>query len=236
MYARTVGSEELSFGVSGMLWRDNLIMYDRQTDSWWAQGSGQAVHGPKRGARLEQVASDMMSWKQWRTLYPHTVVLAPEGARSLPGRDVYASYHRGRSIGVTGRTRSAGALDAKAQVLGFRLGRDAFALDLAELRDDSLLSVAAGGTPVIIVAAPDGSTARVFHAAGHRFTSAGLEQGRLVMTDEETGSRWDGFEGRATMGPLAGKQLEPVVAHLSYWFSWHSFFPDSVVLKRERAR
>lgn len=231
-----VGGEELSFGVSGMLWRDNLIMYDRQTDSWWAQGSGQAVHGPKRGARLEQVASDMMSWKQWRTLHPHTLVLAPEGARSLPGRDVYASYHRSRSIGVTGRTRSAGALDAKAQVLGFRLGRDAFALDLAEIARDPLLSTVAGGTPVVIVAAPDRSTARAFHTTGHRFTAAGLDQGRLVMTDEKTQSRWDAFEGRATTGPLAGQQLEPVVAHLSYWFSWHSFFPDSVVLRRELPR
>lgn len=232
MYARTVGGDELSFGVSGMLWRDNLIMYDRQTDSWWAQGSGEAIRGPKRGTRLEQVASDMMTWKQWRALHPNTLVLAPPGGSGGRGRDAYASYHRSRSIGVTGRTRSAGALDAKAQVLGFRLGRDAFAVDLEVLATNPVLQEDAGGTSVVVVASPDRSTARAFLAGSHVFRNARTEQGRILMTDEKTGSQWDAFAGQATAGPLAGQQLEPVVAHLSYWFSWHSFFPDSVVLKR----
>jgi hypothetical protein len=231
VYARTVGGEELSFGVSGMLWRDNLVMYDRQTDSWWAQGSGQAIRGPKRGAQLEQVASDMMTWKEWRTLHPNTRVLAPPRGRGGTGRDAYASYHRSRSIGVTGRTRSAGALDAKAQVLGFRLGRGAFAVALDALAGDPVLQADAGGTPVVVVASPDGSSARAFEAGRHTFRNVRAEAEGVMMTDENTGSQWDAFAGRAVSGPLAGQQLDPIVAHLSYWFSWHSFFPDSTLLK-----
>ncbi len=230
MYARTVDGDELSFGVSGMLWRDNLVMYDRQTDSWWAQGSGRAIRGPKRGTQLEQVVSDMMTWKEWRALHPRTRVLAPEATRDRAGRDVYASYHRSGSIGVTGRTRSAGALDAKAQVLGFRLGRDSFAVDTERLTRDPVMQTDAGGTPVVVVASPDRSSARAFVAGGHTFRDVREDAGRVLMTDEQTGSQWDAFAGRAVSGSLAGQQLEPVVAHLSYWFSWHSFFPDSVVL------
>lgn len=234
MYARTVDGEELSFGVSGMLWRDNLVMYDRQSESWWAQGSGQAIRGPRRGTQLEQVASDMMTWKEWRTLHPRTRVLAPEVTRDRTGRDVYASYHRSRSIGVTGRTRSAGALDAKAQVLGFRIGRDSFAVETGRLARDPVMQAEAGDTPVVVVASPDRSSARAFVAAGHTFRDVREEAGRVRMTDEKTGSHWDAFAGRAVSGPLAGQQLESVVAHLSYWFSWHSFFPESVVLTPSR--
>lgn len=57
-----------------------------------------------------------------------------------------------------------------------------------------------------------------------------LQTVRYQMRDRETGSLWDGFEGRATSGALEGQRLQGVTAHLSYWFSWHSFFPDTTVL------
>ncbi len=63
MYARNNGDTELTFGVSGRLWRENLIMYDRQTDSWWAQAYGRAVQGPMKDTELEMYPSTMMTWK-----------------------------------------------------------------------------------------------------------------------------------------------------------------------------
>ena len=230
MYARTVGSEDLSFGVSGMLWRDNLVMYDRQTDSWWAQATGMAIHGPKTGASLTQLPSDMMEWKRWRATYPDTVVLVDSGGGNRPAQDRYASYHRGGSIGVTGRTRGGGALDAKARILGFRLDGGAFAMSLDAPGQGVVLSTQAAGQALVVVATPDRTAARVFLAGGHAFSEDGVEGDRTLMKDRATGSRWDGFDGRALSGPLAGLRLEPVTAHQSYWFSWYSFFPDTVVL------
>jgi hypothetical protein len=170
VYARTVGGEELTFGVSGMLWHDNLVMYDRQTDSWWGQADGRAIHGPKRGAFLDQVASHMMTWKQWRTLYPRTRVLFTGASGAV--RDTYASYHRSRSFGVTGRTRSSGALDPK-RLVGFRLNRGAFAVPLDTVTKAGVLQVSADGRSIVLVAPPDGTGARSFIAGNYRFLRAG---------------------------------------------------------------
>lgn len=228
MYARSVGGEELSFGVSGMLWRDNLVMYDRQTDSWWAQADGRAIRGPKTGTRLEQIPSDMMTWKQWRALHPGTQVLSTGQSRA--GRDVYASYHRSRDVGVTGRTRRGGALDAKRLVVGFRIDRGAFAVPRDVVTTKRVLQVSGAGRPVLLVTLPDGSSARVFLAGKDTFEPAGERDGRVLVRDKATGSIWDGFEGRALSGPRQNERLDVITAHVSYWFSWFSFFPDTTVL------
>lgn len=112
MYARTVGSRELTFGVSGMLWRENLVMYDRQTDSWWAQAMGEAIHGELKGTSLEIFPSQMMTWKEWRARHPDTLVLQkPSGNRAM--RDSYATYHASDRIGVTGFTRQRAAVSIR---------------------------------------------------------------------------------------------------------------------------
>lgn len=229
MYARTVSGEELSFGVSGMLWRDNLVMYDRQSESWWAQADGRAIHGPKKGAVLEQVPSDMMTWTQWRALHPHTRVLAADPTRA--GRDAYARYHSGKDVGVTGRTRTGGALEPKRLVVGFRQGRGAFAVPLDDIAGAGVMQIAAEGRDIVLVAVADGSTARAFLAGSHTFEPAGERDGRRLLRDTATGSSWDGFDGVALSGALRGKRLEPLTAHVSYWFSWFSFFPDATVLR-----
>ncbi len=106
-YARHDGDQELTFGVSGYLWRENLVMYDRQTDSYWSQAFGQAIRGLKTGSRLMTYPSDMMTWGQWRTLHPETLVLSKRVSGRLEGmRDVYWSYHRSGDVGVTGRLRA----------------------------------------------------------------------------------------------------------------------------------
>jgi hypothetical protein len=228
VYARTVGREELTFGVSGMLWRDNLVMYDRQTDSWWAQAEGRAIQGPKRGARLEQVPSDMMSWEQWRTLHPRTRVLFTGASGAV--RDTYASYHRSRALGVTRRTKSGGSLDPKRLVVGFRLDRDAFAVPLDAVTKADVLQVRAAVRSVVLVALADGSGVRAFLAGKDTFERTGKRDGRILLRDQATSSTWDGFEGRAISGPRENDRLVAVTAHVSYWFSWFSFFPESTVL------
>lgn len=233
MYARTVSGRDLTFGVSGMLWRDNLVMYDRQTDSWWAQATGTAIAGPLKGQVLTMLASDMMTWKQWRSLHPDTGVLSKLTAAGIAGTsDRYEGYHARGGIGVTGRTKSAGALDPKARVLGFRVGGRPYAAALDDLKSNPVLHVEAAPGGVIVVATPDRSGAKVFGAGGRHFESAGTEKDRTMMRDRETGSRWDGYEGLAVSGPLEGQRLSATQAFVSYWFSWRSFFPDSEIARR----
>lgn len=228
MYARTIGDRTLTFGVSGMLWRDNLVMYDRQTESWWAQATGQAINGPLKSGVLTTVSSEMMTWKQWRELHPATRVLVGTGRAS---RDQYGSYHTSDRIGVTGRTRFSGVLDPKARVLGFRTEAWAAAVFLDALKKTPVRDIEVGPDRFVVVALPDRSTGKVFMAGAHEFSVSREEGGRVWLKDAKTSSEWDGYSGRATSGPLVGQSLTEVPAYLAYWFSWRSFFPESQVVR-----
>jgi hypothetical protein len=235
VYARTVGSRELTFGVSGMLWRENLVMYDRLTDSWWAQALGLAIHGEYEGTELEMYPSHMMTWTEWVKLHPDTLVLAkPPGGRGAARsmRDGYARYHSSENIGVTGYTRFTGRdVDAKAIVLGFRIDDLGFAVMQDQFDDVSAFVADAADTQVVIAATPDRSGFRVFRAGGQRF-EASTRGAATTLVDRATGSEWDPFEGRAVRGALAGRQLEEIPSTLSYWFAWRAFFPTATFLTR----
>ena len=138
VYDRRVGDRVLSFGVSGMLWRENLVMYDRDTDSWWSQATGKAIRGHFEGKALTMLAATMTTWQDWLTRHPDTLVLSKITVDGLAGRsDAYADYHASRSLGVTGRLRrtNASGLDDKARVLGFRLDGRPFVVSLEVLAD-----------------------------------------------------------------------------------------------------
>ena len=125
-----------NFGVSGMLWRENLIMYDRETDSWWAQASGKAIQGELEGSSLTMMVSYMMTWREWHARHPDTLVLSKVATGRLRGTsDNYAvRYHGTGNIGVTGRTRARPSdIEAKERMAGFLFDGLAYAVKLDDL-------------------------------------------------------------------------------------------------------
>ncbi len=76
MYVRPAeAGVPLSFGVSGKLWREALVMYDRQTRSLWSQRRHRAIAGPLTGRTLEVVPSRITTWGDWKARHPRTTVL-----------------------------------------------------------------------------------------------------------------------------------------------------------------
>ena len=75
MYAREIDGEEHTFGVSGKLIMNALVMYDHQTRSLWSQFLGQAVEGPQQGVKLDFVPVVHTRWSLWRDAHPDTLVL-----------------------------------------------------------------------------------------------------------------------------------------------------------------
>jgi thiol-disulfide isomerase/thioredoxin len=71
-----VDGKTLEFGVSGRLYKSDLVMYDRQTASFWSQIEGRAIIGPLAGQRLEYVPTEMMTWQKWQERYSIAWVLA----------------------------------------------------------------------------------------------------------------------------------------------------------------
>lgn len=169
MYVRQINDQTLTLGVSGRLWRENLVMYDRQTNSWWAQATGSAIDGKFKGAALKMYPGfSMMTWKEWRTEHPNTLVLSKRTRRGLEGMSMgYTDYHRSSRIGVTGRLRfNDKQLPAKARVLGFRVAERAYAVDLAALaRNGSMTTTLSDGRKLTVAPTRDGVGGSVFLAS-----------------------------------------------------------------------
>ncbi len=70
--------EDWQFGVSGLLYNNNLLMFDRQTESLWSQLLGRAVSGPAVGQQLERVACVATTWGEWSERYPQSLVLTTQ--------------------------------------------------------------------------------------------------------------------------------------------------------------
>lgn len=97
MYSRNVDGRELTFGVSGLLYKANVLMYDRQTESLWSQVRRESVAGPMTGVRLKTLASTLTTWGKWRKKHPGTQVLSLDTGHSRDySRDPYASYYQNR--------------------------------------------------------------------------------------------------------------------------------------------
>lgn len=92
IFDRRLGGEVFSFGVSGKLRHSDMIMYDRETESWWQQALGEGVVGQMTGKRLVQLPGWMDSWGAFLARNPEGLVMdEPDWARSY-GRNPYAGY------------------------------------------------------------------------------------------------------------------------------------------------
>jgi hypothetical protein len=93
VFDRRVGGVERRFGVSGLLFRSDLLMFDRESESLWSQISAEAVTGPALKQRLTLLRSKQRSWGEWKRLHPDTKVLSDAtGHRRSYGRSPYAGY------------------------------------------------------------------------------------------------------------------------------------------------
>lgn len=93
VFDRRLGGQTLEFGTTGKLRKSDLVMYDRQTESWWQQFLGEAIVGELTGARLEMLPSRLESWESFRSAHPDAPVLVPNNPRLRSyGRNPYAGY------------------------------------------------------------------------------------------------------------------------------------------------
>jgi Protein of unknown function (DUF3179) len=74
-YRRTVGGRELHFGVSGLLYNDNFLLFDRETNSLWSQFLGEAIAGPLSGTKLDRLRMRQETGATWISRHPATLVL-----------------------------------------------------------------------------------------------------------------------------------------------------------------
>lgn len=229
VYARRdADGHELRLGVSGMLWHDGLVMFDRASGTLWAQVTGKALRGPRRGERLEPIPSVRTTWKEWAAAHPATKVLS-KGGRFVRA-SAYARYQQNpEALGVFGTRNPDPRLPGKEAVVGVATPAHATAVRRGELVEKGVVNAELGDAPVAFVFRGEAFGVAVFGTEldGRRLH---LSKGsRLTLRDGETGTTWDALTGVATSGPLAGKRLVPYPSLEVYWFAWASTHAGSAL-------
>jgi hypothetical protein len=243
-FERTVNGRVLDFGTTGRLRFSNLIMYDRQTETWWQQATGAAIAGELTGTQLVFRPAAIIAWSDFKAAHPNGKILSRDtGFTRSYGANPYTGYDDVNSSPFLYQgPPTPGKLPAVARVLTVDLGGEAVAYPYDVLQKVRVVNDAVGGTDVVVLWAPgtasaldagsvaggrDVGAANVYTRTvdGQRLTFA-LDGDRIV--DTETDSTWN-ILGQATAGKLAGKALQPVVAINHFWFSWAAFKPETRV-------
>lgn len=235
VYDRQADGRELTFGVSGKLIRNALVMYDRQTESYWSQLLGEAVGGEMAGARLAFVPSWMMTWAEWKALHPETVALDKFG--QVGAADPYVDYYFNSKAGVVGQTHTDTRLWVKEFVVGVELADTAIAYPFIELSEQLVVNDTVGDTHLLVVYDGDKAATAVYARVvdGQTLTFSMADDSPATLVDAETGSTWNAFTGTAVDGPLAGQTLSQVKHTTAFWFGWKDFHPDTLIYGLEDA-
>jgi hypothetical protein len=229
VYDRQVTEDQsLSFGVSGMLYRNGLIMYDHQTQSLWSHIMGQGIAGDFDGTQLELIAALQTDWASWKERHPDTVVINPE----LFGRDGYEGYYRRPDAGVLGRATEPDVdIGPKEFVIGVRLGGEVKAYPFRVLNQQPVVNDTVGELPVVVFFDKGSAGGAVFSPELEDGTLLTFEPGETLemAIDTQTQSEWDIFTGTAISGPLEGTQLEQIPITYAFWFGWADYHPEGMV-------
>jgi len=246
-FERTLDGRVLDFGTTGRLRFSNLIMYDRQTESWWQQAGGDAIAGELAGSQLIFYPATIIAWDEFKAAHPNGQVLSREtGFGRDYGSNPYVGYDDVNSSPFLFRgPATPGALPPMARVMTVDLNGEAVAYPYDVLAEALVVNDVVGGQAVAvfwqsgvasaldsgsIAAGRDVGSAAAFSPElnGRQLTFA-TQRGRIV--DAETGSVWN-LSGQAVEGELAGQQLAPVVGVNHFWFSWAAFKPETRIYQR----
>ena len=208
-----------------------LVMYDHQTDTLWSQFLSKGVEGPLKDEQLSAIPATQTSWQAWRELHPDTTVLDKGGAYQ---QDSYVHYYENGQSGIHGQFNPDDRLYAKELIVGVNLDGNAKAYPFSALSREQVVNDTLTNEEVLIFFDASTGTALAFDRkpgdSPLTFRVEGEPAGaRTILVDEETGSRWMAFTGSAIDGELKGSRLERIPSHLSFWFAWSDWNPQTEI-------
>jgi hypothetical protein len=244
VFDRRVEGQVLDFGTTGRLRKSDLVMYDRQTESWWQQFTGIGIVGRYAGTRLTVLPSEIVAFEDFAAAYPGGKVLSRETGYSRPyGRNPYRGYDRIDQSPFLFSDPVDKRLPPMERVLSVAAGGKQRIYPFAVLEKTPVINAEVAGVPYVVfvkggTASPldtdriaDGRAIPAATAFDRRLDGRVLEFGARSgkTVDTTTGSEWNLF-GEAVAGPLRGKQLAPVESGVHFAFAWLAFNPASEIV------
>ena len=157
-FERRVEGRAVEFGVSGLLYNSDLLMYDRESETLWSQINGAAVSGDRVGDRLSYYPSEVMTWGDWRETYPDSEVLTTEtGATRDYSRDPYGDYYFEPNLMFpTNQTSDIFKIvHTKTDITGVEVDGPAYGAFVSrDVQAQGVVNETVGATPVVVFANP----------------------------------------------------------------------------------
>ena len=244
VFERTLDGVVHDFGVSGSLRKSDLIMWDRQTETWWQQLTGEGIVGELAGKKLTFLPAPIISWADFKAAHPNGLVLSQDTGFSRPyGRNPYVGYDRvDNPPFLLNRDELDERLLPKERVAALSIGDVDAAFPFSALDQERVVNYTINGTEVTVFFKPGTRSAlgdlligeadeigatgvfeAVFDGRKLTFRSEGDD-----FIDNETGSTWS-ILGQAIAGPLTGSALTPIVHGNHFWFAWGAFKPETKI-------
>ncbi len=242
-FDRRLDGVEYDFGTSGNLRNSDLIMWDRQTESWWQQFTGEAIVGELTGKTLAMLPASIISYQSFKDAYSDGDVLSRDTGFSRDyGSNPYGGYDTVDRPPFLYDGELDGRLQPKERVAAVTVNETDVAFPFSVLERERVVNYSLGDQNLVVFFKPgtksavdsgiialskDVGATGVFdpHVNGEKliFRPAGGD-----IVDEQTGSVWN-IVGEAVSGPLSGTRLTPVVHANHFWFAWAAFKPETVI-------
>jgi hypothetical protein len=206
VFDRRVDGRVLDFGTTGNLRNSDLVMYDRQTESWWQQFGGEAVVGELTGAELEHLPARIVAWEDFAQRHPTGEVLSQEtGAVRDYGRNPYEGYDDVDSGPLFPVSREDDRLAPKERVVFLERDGEAVVVPFSLLAEQRRVELRVGGADLLVEWVPG-----VLSPLDSDFVASGREVGSATVTSLATG--------------------EPVPFDQPFWFAVAAFRPDARIV------
>ena len=244
----------LHFYLAGIN-NQNFLMRDKETGTWWQQITGKAIYGPMRGASLELVPSDELTFGEWKAEVSDGKVLAPV---SKYAKEYDSNWEPEVAKLPVVISFPGTELKSRYIVVGLELDGSSRAYPWETLVKQSPVIDRVHGTPLLIAVGPDKKSFRAFisrvqgkdaefflkaeaESEAETPAASGAPSATKTVTaepskawtllDPATGSEWN-FQGCAISGPAQGQCLDRVPALKDYWFDWRNYHSDTTIYKR----
>ncbi|MBI2303308.1 MAG: DUF3179 domain-containing protein [Chloroflexi bacterium] len=236
-FERELEGRLYDFGTTGKLRFSDLVMYDRQTESWWQQATGEAIVGQLTGKRLTFLPASLISWAEFKAAHPRGQVLSKNTGHSRSyGRNPYVGYDDIDQPPFLYQGPADGRLKPMERVVTVALGREAVAYPYSVLEKEKVIHDEVGGRGLVVLFKKGTASALDTEAIpqGRDVGATGVfdrvVDGRSLtfrwdgatFRDKETNTSWN-LLGQGIEGPLQGKRLEPIIHGDHFWFAWAVF-------------
>ena len=237
VYSANINDRPTTFGTSGMLFRSNKVMYDRETNTLWNQFQGVPIVGELVGSgiKLKILPVSLTTWEEWLGDHPDTRVLSLETefyspSQYEPETDEKSSYfgYRNNPEPIFPVLGQDDRLDAKEQVLGLNIDGVHAAYPISVTSDSQMVNDVVNGVPLVILGSAKSAEARAYQSEDTEFSLAedvgdGFPKALVYQNSE----RWVVTPDALVKESDTSETRPAIPSSVSYWFGWSGFHANT---------